>query len=279
MHKRVCVITGGGSGIGLETAKILGRDYKIIIAGRSLDKLKTAQSTLAHEGVDAEYAVCDVADRASVEHLASTAHEFGEIAALINSAGLSAAMGDARTIMEVNAIGTVNVNEVFGEVLLGGSCIVNVASMAAYIVPKIVLPIGGYRYSRIDAKLFMKRMMSRVNLFPKSLRPDMAYCISKHFVIWYAKTEAARLGQKGIRVISISPGMFETPMAEVEREKASKYIQYTAFKRSGEPGEIAHLIAFCAGDKPGYLTGTDILCDGGCVASGFNPLKNRTPSL
>jgi NAD(P)-dependent dehydrogenase (short-subunit alcohol dehydrogenase family) len=279
MHKRVCVITGGGSGIGFETAKILGRNYKIIIAGRSLEKLEKAKSALAEEGVDAEYAVCDVADRASVEHLASISRELGEISALINSAGLSAAMGDARTIMEVNALGTVNVNEVFGEVLQGGSCIIDVASMAAYIVPKIVLPLGAYRYSRIDGKLFMKRMMSRVNFFPKSLRADMAYCISKHFVIWYARTDAARLGQKGIRVISISPGMFETPMAEVEREKASKYIQYTAFKRSGEPEEIAHLIAFCAGDKPGYLTGTDILCDGGCVASGFNPLKTRMPSL
>lgn len=137
------------------------------------------------------------------------------------------------------------------------------------------MPESGYKYSRIDKEIFMKKMMERVNLFPKKLRSSIVYGISKHFVIWYAKTDAAKFGKKDIRVISVSPGNFETPMGELEKENASDYTKHCAIKRFGNVEEIANLLAFCASDKCGYLTGVDILCDGGCVASGCNPLKMK----
>jgi NAD(P)-dependent dehydrogenase (short-subunit alcohol dehydrogenase family) len=119
----------------------------------------------------------------------------------------------------------------------------------------------------------MKKMMKRVNLFPKKVREGVAYGISKHFVIWFAKQDAARFGKKGARVISVSPGNFETPMGELEKEEADAYTQHCAIKRFGHVDEIASLFAYCASKSAGYLTGVDILCDGGLVASGINPLK------
>ncbi len=275
MGKKLYVITGGASGIGLETARILGKDHELLLAGRRIERLEGALASLRRDGIEARIIACDVADRDSVQSLAARAKELGDIASVINSAGISAGMSDARTIMMVNAIGTMNVNEAFYEVMGEGSCVIDVASMAGHIVPKIVLPTRSYKLSRVDRDLFLKRMMARVNIFPERYRADMAYSISKHFVIWYAKTDAARFGAKGIRVISVSPGLFETPMADAERGKAAKFAKHSAFKRYGDPAEIAHLIAFCAGDKPGYLTGTDILCDGGLMASGYNPLRDR----
>jgi NAD(P)-dependent dehydrogenase (short-subunit alcohol dehydrogenase family) len=62
-------------------------------------------------------------------------------------------------------------------------------------------------------------------------------------------------------------------MGELEKESASDYTKYCAIKRFGYIEEIANLFTFCASDKCDYLTGVDILCDGGCVASGCNPLK------
>jgi NAD(P)-dependent dehydrogenase (short-subunit alcohol dehydrogenase family) len=207
--------------------------------------------------------------------LAARAKELGTISSVIHAAGMSPHMGEARTIMEANALGTININEAFYEVMDEGSCIIDVASMSAYLTPKFIIPTKKYKYSRIDKEAFMRKMMARVNLFPIKVRPGVAYGISKDFVIWYAKTDAAKFGQKGIRVLSVSPGSFETPMGELEKDEVENLIRYCAIKRLGYVEEVANLLAFCASDKVGYLTGVDILCDGGCVASGCNHLKKN----
>lgn len=271
--RKVCVITGGGSGIGLSTAKVIGKEHDVIIVGRTAKKLENALNELRTAGVTAEALACDISDRSSVERMAVLAKSRGSIAAVIHAAGMSPHMGDGKTIMEVNALGTINVNESFYDVMEEGSCIVDVSSMSAYLTPGFILPKSKYKYSRTNKALFMKKMMARVHLFPKRLRSSVAYGISKHFVIWYAKTDAAKFGRKGIRVISISPGSFETPMGELEKDEAHECLKHSAIPRFGRVEEIAELIAFCASDKASYLTGTDILCDGGCVASGYNPLK------
>jgi NAD(P)-dependent dehydrogenase (short-subunit alcohol dehydrogenase family) len=63
-------------------------------------------------------------------------------------------------------------------------------------------------------------------------------------------------------------------MGELEKEEASTYLEHCAIKRFGKVEEIAELFAACADEKIGYLTGADIVCDGGLVASGRNPLRN-----
>ncbi|MBT2532406.1 SDR family oxidoreductase [Arthrobacter sp. ISL-48] len=61
-----------------------------------------------------------------------------------------------------------------------------------------------------------------------------------------------------------SPGSFDTPMGELEKDSgAADLLKTSAIKRFGKPGDIAAVLAFCAGEAPGYLTGTDILVDGG----------------
>ena len=264
--KNVCVITGGGSGMGLETAKILGKENYVIICGRTVGKLESAIRKLQEEGIEAEAFPCDVSDRESVHKLAVHARELGKITGVIHAAGMSPHMDDARKIMETNALGTIYVNEEFYEVMEAGSCLIDVASMAGYLLPKLIMLKKSYPLSRTDKEKFMQKMMARVKLLPKKHHSDVAYGISKNFVIWYAATDAMKFGQKGIRVLSVSPGNFETPMGELEKEEASTYLKYCAIKKFGDPKEIAELLAFAAGPKPAFLTGVDILMDGGCVA-------------
>jgi NAD(P)-dependent dehydrogenase (short-subunit alcohol dehydrogenase family) len=64
-------------------------------------------------------------------------------------------------------------------------------------------------------------------------------------------------------------------MGELQKEEGSKYVQNCAIKRFGYVNEIASLFAYCISKGAGYLTGVDILCDGGLVASGVNPLKKN----
>lgn len=265
--KKVSVITGGGSGMGLATAKVLGKENYIIIVGRTVKKLESALEELRTEGIDAEAFACDISKRTSVDKLAAYAKTKGYIASVIHAAGMSPHMGSAKTIMEANALGSININEAFFEVMEEGSCLIDVSSMSGYMIPNIVMPTRKYKYSHTNKELFMKMMMGRVNLFPPKLRASVSYGISKNFVIWYSKTCAVKFGEKGIRVLSVSPGSFETPMGELEKDRVSEYTDQSAIKRLGRVEEIADLFAFCVSSKASYLTGVDILCDGGCVAS------------
>lgn len=266
-RKSVCVITGGGSGIGLATAKEIGKNHHIIIVGRTVQKLENALEILKKNSLEAESFACDISDLQSVEKLAKYANEIGSIKSVIHSAGLSPHMGDAETIMKANALGTININSAFYEVMEESSCMINISSMSGYFLPNIILPIKGYQFSKINKDKFLKKMMNRVNLFPAKLRSSIAYGISKNFVIWYVKANAVKFGEKGIRILSVSPGSFETPMGEIEKEGIDGYISKSAIKRLGKVEEISSLLGFLASEEPSYLTGTDILCDGGCVAS------------
>ena len=265
--RNICVITGGGSGMGLATAKVMGQDHYIIISGRTINKLEGAIQELRELGISAEAFPCDVSERKSVEKLAQHASKLGRIKTVIHAAGMSPNMGDAETIMRVNALGTIHVNEVFYQYMEQGSCVIDVSSMSGYMIPNLIIPINKYHLSRENQKLFFSKMMKRVNLFPKKHRSGLAYGISKNFVIWYSKTDAEEFARKGIRVLSVSPGLFETPMGETEKEISKDFIDKCAIKRYGKVEEIAYLLRHVADEKVSYLTGVDILCDGGCIAS------------
>lgn len=264
--KKVCVITGGGSGMGLSAARLMGETHYVIICGRTVQKLESAIADLQARGVECEAFPCDVSSRMSVKELARHAAELGEVQAVIHSAGMSPHMGDAEKIMQVNAMGTININEEFCEIMHEGGCILDVSSMSAYMAPEAILPTGAYKYAVSDKDAFYKKMMARVNLFPKKLRSSMAYVTSKNFVVWYAKKCANLYGSKGIRVLSVSPGNFNTPMGEAEKDEAVAYLKYAAIKRLGDPDEIAYLFKVCVDERNSYLTGEDILCDGGIVS-------------
>ncbi|WP_349672763.1 SDR family oxidoreductase [Lacrimispora sp.] len=273
--RKICVITGGGSGMGFAAAKIMGKNYYIIICGRNTEKLEAAVKELKAEGIQAEAYSCDVSDLASAEKLATYSKAKGTVAAVIHAAGMSPHMGDAKTIMEVNALGTIYINNAFYKVMEEGGCLIDVSSMSAYLTPKMVMPVGIYKYSRNDPEKFMRKMMRRIRFYPEKYQSGIAYGISKNFVIWYAKQDAARFGEIGARVLSVSPGNFDTPMGEIEKEEASAYVKYCAVKRVGKVEEIAGLFAYCVSESAGYLTGVDILCDGGLVASGLNVLQKK----
>jgi NAD(P)-dependent dehydrogenase (short-subunit alcohol dehydrogenase family) len=271
--KNVCVITGGGSGMGLSTAKLMGKSHYVIICGRSVDKLERAIYELKSIGIACEASPCDIGDRTSVEDLAQHANETGRVQAVIHAAGLSPHMGDSKTILQANILGTIYINTEFSRVMGENSCIIDLSSMSAHLTPEIIMPKGLYKYALINPDKFMKKMITRVNLFPKKVRSGVAYAMSKHFDIWYAKKCAGLYGDKGIRVISVSPGNFDTPMGKLEEEEAGTFMKKAAIKRFGYPEEIAYLLASCADERNGYLTGVDIICDGGLVASGANVLR------
>ena len=133
---KVCVITGGGSGMGLAAAKFMTKDHVIVVSGRTESKLTKAVEELKEAGYEAYAKSCDTSDRESVKALAEYAAGLGEITNVIHAAGVSPAMNvTPEDLLRINAMGTVYVNQEFSQLMHKGSVIVDIASMSAYSMP------------------------------------------------------------------------------------------------------------------------------------------------
>ena len=138
----------------------------------------------------------------------------------------------------------------------------------------LIVPAGSASADmRFNFENCYKKLVARAGIAPKGARPGLAYAISKHFVIWFAKTDAARFRAKNVRCLSVTPGNFDTPMGALESEQAEVFKKYSALKRNGGPEEIAALFAMLIDERLGFLTGTDIIMDGGVIASGASGLS------
>jgi NAD(P)-dependent dehydrogenase (short-subunit alcohol dehydrogenase family) len=265
---QVSVITGGAGGMGLATAKVVGRHHAVVLCDVRQDRLHTAAATLRDLGMTPTAVNCDVTDRQAVARLLETASGLGTVASVIHTAGVSPSMGDADYVMRTNALGTVNVNEVFYATAAEGSAIVNVASMAAHMLPQEMIPTKQFPLALQDEYAFMKDMMAVCDIVPENVRSGIAYAVSKSFVRWYSTSQAERFNGRGLRIVSVSPGSIDTEMGRLEEQAgAGAMVADAAVPRWGKPEEMAELLAFCVSDKAGYLTGTDILNDGGVIAS------------
>lgn len=111
---KVCVVTGGGSGMGLAAAKFMPKDRIIVVSGRTESKLTKAVEELKEAGFEAYAKSCDTSKRESVKALAEYAASLGEIINVIHAAGVSPAMNvTMEDILRINALGTVYVNQEF----------------------------------------------------------------------------------------------------------------------------------------------------------------------
>lgn len=264
----VCVITGGGSGMGLEAAKCMPKDKIIVLSGRTVKKLENAVAELTALGYTAYAKACDTSKRESVKELAEYAASLGEVKNVINSAGLSPAMSDGETIVRVNALGTVYVNQEFSKVMNAGSVIVDVSSNSAYVLPSFLINKKAYELAETDEEKFVQKLVKKSRLARGDYqRSGFAYSLSKNFVVWYAKKCAFIYGKKGIRVVSLSPGLIATDMGNLEAKEGGMLIPYTAEERMGRPEELGFALATVADERNGYLAGVDVLCDGGSTTA------------
>lgn len=254
--------------MGLATAKIMGLDHRIVLADLGQERLDVAVAELIAHGIDASGKVADITDRASIETLLDFAEAGGNhVRAVVHTAGISPQMGTAARVANINGTGTVNVAQAFLARATDGDVLVNVASTAGHGFPKILIPFGAFPYAETRPADFERVIVRRARVFGKKLHSGLAYAISKAFVLWYTRKLAVPFGERGARIVSVSPGSFDTAMGQLEKDHgASEFLKVSAIKRFGKPEEVAAVLAFCASEAPGYLTGTDILVDGGARA-------------
>jgi NAD(P)-dependent dehydrogenase (short-subunit alcohol dehydrogenase family) len=234
---------------------------------------------LARPEIDGAIGVaCDVSDPAAVEDLVAEVRELGAFRALIHAAGISPTMGEPRRILEVDLVGTQLLLDAF-ELLVGpGTAAVCFASSAAH---QIGLLASDHELEALVRMPLAPGFLDRAAaLLPD---PGLAYAWAKRGVIRAASRAAVAWGARGGRVNSLSPGLIDTPMNEQElaaQPMMQTMLEHTPLARLGDAAEVAAVAAFLVSDDASFLSGTDVLVDGG-MFQGFRTLfesDTGTPS-
>lgn len=247
----VMVITGAASGMGRACIDRLRDTGAQLIA-----------VDLAAPQLDGAVGVaCDVSDPLAVEDLVARAGRFGPFRGLVHAAGISPTMADPRRIFEVDLIGTELLLHGFERLVEPNSVAVCFASTAAYQV-ELMGPDP-----QLDA--FVEDPGARDFLDEAERRftdTGLAYAWAKRGVIRAAARSAVSWGRRGGRVISVSPGLIDTGMGRQEFESQpimKAMLDATPLGRLGRPEEIAELVAFLTSNAASFLSGIDVLADGG----------------
>jgi NAD(P)-dependent dehydrogenase (short-subunit alcohol dehydrogenase family) len=255
------VVVGGASGIGEAIAHALVGRGPLLIAD-----VNEAGAAAVAAATGGEAFACDVRNIAQIDALASRVERIG---ALVITAGVSPQIGDSgEDILEVNLTGMARVLHTFERALAPGSVAIGIASVSARravvgdaVRQALAYPLDGDLVERLHA------------LGQPVEDRSAAYALSKLGVLLLVQRLADSWGDRGARILSISPGVIDTPMgrraaAEVPHLRESLLrdsVPSWPIPRLGLAGEVASVAAFLCSDGASYMTGSDVLVDGGFV--------------
>jgi NAD(P)-dependent dehydrogenase (short-subunit alcohol dehydrogenase family) len=270
----VVVVTGIG-GMGIACARRLGAGRSLVIADFDGEKLAREAATLTGDGFAVTPVRVDVSDRASVAELASAAGALGTLRTLVHTAGLSPTQASAERVLEVDMLGTDYVLDAFEGLVTEGTVAVCIASMAGYMAGLAPDREIAFAAAATDELLDLVGPVDGFDF-------GTTYSLAKRVNQLRVERAAATWGKRGGRVVSISPGIISTPMGRQELEQgASEQMQaqldMSAVPRIGTAEDIASAAEWLAGPAASFVTGCDLLVDGGVVAAihglgfGFGP--------
>ena len=272
--KDVVILTGAGQ-IGMAIARRVSMGKKLVIGDKSRANGEAITKIMNEAGFDAVFVACDLSSRESILNLISEAQKFGEIAHLINAAGVSPSQAPIETILKVDLYGTAVLLEEVGKVIKAGGTGITVSSQSGHRMPAL-----GAEIDEQLATTPTEELLDLSVLQPENIRDTLhAYQLAKRCNVKRVMYEAVRWGERGARVNSISPGIIVTPLAldEFNGIRGDFYKNMFAKCPAGRPGtadEVATLAELMLDSRGAFITGSDFLIDGGATASYFyGPLK------
>ena len=263
----VIVVIGPGQ-IGQAIARRVGVGKHVLLADVRQENADAAAEVLENAGYEASVATVDVSSREAVHALVETATGLGDVTGLIHAAGVSPSQASPATILNVDLYGTALVLEEFGNVIAPGGAGVVIASQSGHRLPPLTI-----EESKALATTPVEELLSLPFLQPDQVTDSLhAYQLAKRGNSLRVMAEAVRWGKRGARVNTISPGIVMTPLAKDELtgprgEGYRRMIEGSAAGRAGTPDEVGTVGALLMGPDGGFITGSDILMDGGVTAS------------
>lgn len=265
--KKIIVITGAGGGIGMACATAL-KEYRLVLTDYSGSVVEKAVEQFVQQGFDAVGIACDITKKEDVDRLREFAIGQGHFGGIVHTAGVSGSGQDPKKVFDIDLIGTQIIIDSFYEVVQEGSVLVLFSSIMGHTVPANPAYDGALRNPQD------KDSYKTVAAFVDG-SADIMYNFAKRGVLLLCKDNAFRFGERGARIISLSPGVIMTPMAlkaaEEHPEEINRMTKITPLGRNGTPEDIADVVEFLLSDRARFISGSDILVDGG-ILSGM--LKN-----
>lgn len=274
MDKDVLILTGAGQ-IGMAIARRMGMDKKIIIGDKNINNANTTATIMKNAGFDVETAEMDLSSRASIKNMIAKAQKYGEIAMLVNAAGVSPSQAPIDVILKVDLYGTAVLLEEVGSIIKKGGVGVTVSSQSGHRMPALS-PKEDEQLATTATEELLNLKILQVQNIKDTLH---AYQMAKRCNIKRVMAEAVKWGERGARINSISPGIIVTPLAidEFNGHRGDFYKNMFAKCPAGRPGtadEVANVAELIMSPNGAFITGADFLIDGGATASFFyGPLK------
>jgi len=267
MTQDVLVITGVG-GMGLAVARRLGSGTQLLLADVDPVGLDAAAARLREDGYRVDTRVVDVSSRESVAALARHAADLGPVTGLVHTAGLSPVQASVSAILAVDLLGVALVAEEFGAVVAPGGAGVVIASMSGYFYPDTFPVAQAAALRSCPAGELLSLPVADEKNFDDA---GMAYSFAKFANRLRVQGASRTWGERGARINSVSPGVISTAMGRAELGGASGarmrgMIENSAAKRPGTPEDIASAVEFLLGPASSFVSGIDLLVDGGAVA-------------
>ena len=264
-EKDVVVLIGSGQ-IGQAIARRVGSGRHIVLADLKQEHADQAALVLENTGFTTSTLAVDISSRSSILGLIDHAQQFGAIKYLINAAGVSPSQASVETILNVDLYGTAVLLEEFGKVIEADGSGIIISSQSGH-------RLGALPQEETD-QLAMTPTEELLDLpFLKAINDTLkAYQYSKRCNVLRVMAEANNWGKRGATVNSISPGIVITPLANDElngprKEGYRKMLSLCPAGRAGTPDEIGDLAEFLMSHKGRFISGSDILIDGGTTAS------------
>jgi NAD(P)-dependent dehydrogenase (short-subunit alcohol dehydrogenase family) len=253
-ENRSIIVTGAAGAIGFSTCEILVREgAKLLMVDINADRLAERTEALRAQGGRVEKCVADCGEEADVRRYAQAAIDaFGQIDGFFNNAGVEGKLAPTHEydVAEFDRLMRVNLRGMF----LG----------MRYVLPDMVRRGSGSVVN--TASIGSER----------GLAGACAYNATKHAVVGLTRTAASEVGQKGIRVNCVMPGVIETPLlievieqlfpGDVQRG-LDKLGQVATLNRCGKPEEVGNVVSFLLCDEASYVNGAKWEIDGGALAT------------
>jgi len=267
------IVTGAARGIGAACAqRLVGTVDVLLLADLNEKAVAEVAERLTGSTTRCEAVEVDVADPSAVDHLVGTAAARGSLCSVVHAAGISPTMADWEQVLIVDLVGTARLVAALRPLATTGMAIVCVASMAAELIAQHSEPAVDAVIDQPLSESFIDDYLAATG--EPGQDSGVAYAWAKRGVRRLVQRDATPFGWSGARICSVSPGTIDTPMGrqELERQPGMQVLADLApLGRSGHAEEVAAAISFLLSDEASFVTGTDLLVDGGVCAAVAQP--------